>query len=387
MIKNKVEFFIKHNKLIRDLFFYSFNLIMKTWSIFIKTDKNLVLINSFAGKRFNDSPRAIFEYIISHDEYKNLKIVWAFESPEKYHLPCNKVKIDTIAYFFTALRAKYWITCVNIERGLHFKKKGTIYLNTWHGIPLKLVGSAVKHRKFNFSNINIFCCSGEYDRKIYIRDFNVKSRNILNCGLPRNDELYNTNENTVIKKRKELNIPNNKKIILYTPTWRESKDLGKSYEIAPPIDFSFWRKYLGNNYIILFRAHSFTTKTMNIKFNSFVHDYSSYNKLNDLLIVADVLISDYSSIIFDYSILERPILCFAYDYDEYTKERGFYFDLKNELPFSICKDEIELLSKIKTLDYLKESSKTATFKRKYLNYGGNATKMCVESLFKDRIHV
>lgn len=387
MFKKRLEYHIKHIVIFRYIFNFIFNSMLKSIGLFIKIDPDIVLINSFGGRRFNDSPRTIFEYIISHKEYSNLKIFWAFESPDKYDIPCEKVKIDTVKYFLIALKAKYWITSVNIERGLEFKKKETIYLNTWHGIPLKLVGSAVKHRKFNFSNIDIFCCSGEYDKKIYIKDFDVNSKSLLNSGLPRNDELYNIDKYTIIKKREKLNIPNSKKVILYTPTWRESKDLGKSYEIAPPVDFSFWRECLGDNYIILFRAHAFTTKTMNIEFNSFVYDYSSYEELNDLLIVADILISDYSSIIFDYSILERPILCFAYDYDEYIRDRGSYVDLKKELPFSICKDETELLSKISTLDYLKESNKTATFKKKYLNYGGNATKMCVESLFKDRIHV
>jgi CDP-glycerol glycerophosphotransferase len=139
--KNKIEYILKHNLLIQKTYKSIFSLVFKTIRFFVKTNQNLVLINSFGGRRYNDSPRTVYERILTNSDLNHLTVVWAFEKPEEFDIPSKKVKIDTLQYFLTALKAKYWISNVNIERGLHFKKKQTRYLNTWHGIPLKLVGN------------------------------------------------------------------------------------------------------------------------------------------------------------------------------------------------------------------------------------------------------
>src|SRR5690625_2044821 len=108
-----------------------FSSIIQIIGLVIKTDNNMILFNAH-GKKYNDSPRAIFEFMIKKGLYKRYKFVWAVDSPNKYNIPYSqKVKMDTIKYFITALRAKYWVSCVNIERGLKFKKRETKYLNTW----------------------------------------------------------------------------------------------------------------------------------------------------------------------------------------------------------------------------------------------------------------
>ena len=380
--KKHLEFILKHNLIIQKLYKVIVGNIFRAIGHFLKTENNLVLINSFGGRRYNDSPKAIFEYLKSNPKYEYLDIVWAFEEPEKFNIPCRKVKIDSWNYFKTALKAKYWITCVNIERGLHFKKKGTRYLNTWHGTPLKLVGNAVSGRRdFDCSNVDIFCYAGRYEYNINVRDFGVRPESLLCSGLPRNDELYHISSERITILRTVLNIPSDKKVILYAPTWRDSKNGGKTYAIKPPIDIDWWQKQLGNEYVILFRMHAFTTQLMGLEFNDFVRDMSTYPDINDLMIVADMLISDYSATIFDYSILERPIICFAYDYETYAKERGLYINLEEELPSGICLTEQEVITKVRTLDYTEECRKTKLFKNKYLEVGGKAIQLCVEKLF------
>ena len=348
---------------------------------FVSTDEKLILFNAH-GRKYNDSPRAIFKYMIGDERYQDYKFVWALDEPEKYDIPqCSKVRMDTIKYFITALKAKYWVTCVNIERGLHFKKKQTVYLNTWHGTPLKLIGNAVSGRKdFDFSNVDIFCYAGEYEREIYKKNLNVLENNFLLSGLPRNDELYHVSNEEITDYKRLLNIPKNKKVILYTPTWRDSTDKGKSYSIEPPIDMAYWQKELQDEYVLLLRTHAYTNKLLGIEFNEFVRDFSEYPEINHLLSVADILISDYSATIFDYSILERPIICFGYDYDEYTTDRGFYVDLEKELPSGVIESQNLVIEKIKTLDYQAECQRTLRFKKKYLEAGGNATEKCIKVL-------
>lgn len=382
-IVDRIEYILKHNILIQRIYKTTFSFIFRFIGLFIKIDNKLILFNAH-GKKYNDSPRAIYEYMCQNDFYKEFKFVWALDEPSNYDLKnAYKVKMDSASYFIIALKAKYWISCVNIERGLNFKKKETIYLNTWHGTPIKYIGNAVSGRRdFDFSTIDLFCYSGMYEKKIYLRDFNIPERSLLLSGLPRNDELYNVSLNKVKNYKKELKLPEDKKVILYAPTWRDSKDKGNSYSLNPPIDISFLEEELKDEYVLLLRTHSYTNNLMGFNFNEFARDYSAFPDINKLLMVADVLVSDYSATIFDYSILEKPIICFAYDYYEYTKERGLYINLKKEFPGGIISTQEELVKKLKTMDYKKECKRIKSFKETYLQVGGDATKKCIEHLLK-----
>lgn len=384
-LKSRIEYILKHNLIVQKSYKSIMSLIFRFIGILIPLNDKMILFNAH-GRRYNDSPKAIYLKMINDSRYKEYEFVWALDEPDKYDIPgCSKVKMDTIKYFITALKAKYWITCVNIERGLHFKKKQTIYLNTWHGTPLKLIGNAVSGRKdFDFSSVDIFCTAGKYEDEIYKRDFNVLEDNLLLSGLPRNDELYNVSDEQIETYKKVLNIPIDKKIILYAPTWRDSTDRGKSYSIKPPINIDYWKKKLQDEYVLLLRTHAYTNDVLGVKFDEFVRDLSSYPDINQLLIISDILISDYSATIFDYSILERPIICFGYDYDEYKKDRGFYFDLDEEIPNGVLRTQESVMEKILALDYKNECEKTKRFKNKYLNVGGNATVQCIDLLFKNK---
>ena len=150
-----------------------------------------------------------------------------FSDPAAFEVPgAEKVKIDTLSYFKTALRAKVWITNVNIERGLHFKKKSQIYLNSWHGTGPKASGNAVKGRNdYDFSYVDIICVDGQHTRNQMINDYNACEENLIFSGRPREDELYTFNDTTTDRVRTALNIPIGKKILLYMPTWREHGNL------------------------------------------------------------------------------------------------------------------------------------------------------------------
>lgn len=354
--------------------------VFQIWGKFQKIDDHVVLFVSFMGKSFNDSPKVLFDYMQKNEQYKKYRCVWAFEHPEKYS-ELETVKIDTPAYFKMALKAKYWITNTNIERGLKFKKKDQVYLNTWHGIALKYIGNDCPGRKdYNFDTVDYLTVSGEYDEKVFKTAFNAKESSYLRCGMPRNEELWNATEENKIELRKKLNIPEDKKVILYAPTWRESVDGGKSYSIKPPIHFDKWEEALGEEYIVLFRAHHLTTRVLGVEYNDFVRDASSYPFVNDLMIASDILITDYSAIAFDYSILCRPIFCYAYDYDGYLSERGTYFNIDERYPNKSCRTEEELLKRIQNILYEDECRNTKDFRNEFIQYGLNATKICINAI-------
>lgn len=380
-MRQRLIYIVKHNTAIQVLYRVVMSFVFRFVGLFIPVDEKMVLFVSFMGKNFNDSPKAIYDYMKSQPEYQDYRCIWAFEHPEKFP-NLETVKIDTPAYFKLALKSKYWITNTNIERGLHFKKRKQKYLNTWHGVALKHIGNDCPGRKdFNFKSVDYLVVSGDYDEKVFRSAFRAKEESYLRCGMPRNEELWLANEDEKVSLRAKLNIPENKKVILYAPTWRDSTDGGKSYSIKPPIHFEKWKTVLGDEFIVLFRAHHQTTKVLGVQFDEFVRDVSDYPAVNDLMIASDMLITDYSAIAFDYSILCKPILCYAYDYETYLKDRGTYFDIDERYPNTSCRTEEELLGRIKSVNYEEESMNTRKFRDEFIQYGSDATQKCVTVMF------
>ena len=382
----RLDYLLKHNYVINRLFNWTASSFLKVWGWFVPMDKEMVVFSGHTRK-YNDSPRTLYEYMLAHPEkYGQYKCVWALEDPANVDVQGNpiKVKSDTLGYFKYTLRAKYWITCVNIERSLHYKKGSCRYLNTWHGTPFKHVGNDAGERKdYDFGSVDLFCYASEYEKEIYKRAFRVREESMIPSGLPRNDELYRVTSQDVEEIIKRLGLPADKKIILYAPTWRDSTDNGKTCAIKPPVDAKKWEEALKEEYVVLFRMHAYTNKLLGLEFNDTLRDYSTYPNVNDLFKVADILISDYSASMADYSILERPVLCFAYDYEAYRDERGLYVDYEKDMPSGILRTEDDVLNYIKTMDYQKECQKTKTMiKEKLIHLGGNATEMCLDKLFE-----
>ncbi|PWJ70788.1 CDP-glycerol glycerophosphotransferase [Ruminococcaceae bacterium R-25] len=380
-MRKRLIYILKHNVILQKLYRVIMSFVFRVMGLFVKTDDKLILFVSFMGLGFNDSPKAIYDYLKSHPEYGSYRMVWAFEKPQD-HKELDTVRIDSFKYFKTALKAKYWVTNTNIERGLKFKKKSQIYLNTWHGIALKHIGNDCPGRKdYNFNTVDHLVVSGDHDEKVWKSAFNADEKTYLRCGMPRNEELWLASEERRAELKSKLGLPSDKKIILYAPTWRDSTDGGANYEIKPPIHLDIWKKTLGSDYIVLFRAHHQTTKVLGIQFDEFVRDYSEYPAVNDLIIVSDILITDYSAIAFDYSVLCKPIFCYAYDYETYLADRGTYFDIDDYYPNKSCRTEDDLLDRICNCDYEMECSNTKTFRDRFIKYGIGATKACVDACF------
>lgn len=383
-LKSKLIYSLKHNNALKKLYGILGSAFFRVMGLFIRTDDNLALFVSNIGKSYSGSPREIYEYVRSHQEYADIRCVWAFNDPEafeKYGL--ETIRFDTMQYFLLSLKAKYWITDVNIERSLKYKKKKTRFLNTWHGIALKHIGNDdPASGRYDYSYLDLLCVSGEHDKRVYRSALNAPDSCFLECGMPRNDRLFRATEQERRSIRQRLGIAEDQTAILYAPTWRDSTNNGVSYDLNIPMDLKKWEKELGEKYVLLFRAHDRTTKVMNVQYNDFVRDYCNYEDINDLYIAADILITDYSSVIFDYSILNKPLFCFAYDYEAYKKERGMYFDPEQEYPGGVIQTEDELLVKIKSAVTDEQREEIAAFNKRFMEYShGDATKICVEKLF------
>lgn len=379
---NKLEKMLKTNAFLQKLYIIIFSFIFKFLGIFIPTRQKQVLFQSLKGKNYGDSPLAIYNYMQNDPFFKDFSFVWAFDNPEKYNIKDAKViKFSGIKYFLTALQSGVWITNVNIERGLQFKKRDTIYVNTWHGCgPLKIDGNQQKGRNdYDYSNVDIMCSCSDWQDSCFINSMKVKKESIIRCGMPRNDELFNTSEENIKGLKEKYGINPLKKVILYAPTWRDNNNL------VIPLNFKRVKKELGDSYCILFRAHHLVANKMNIEFDDFCMDFSGQYNVNELMLISDILITDYSSILSDFSLLEKPIVLFAYDYEQYKKDRGLYSDLNILFPGNVCEDEESLIKKIKTLNYDAESEKSRAYKNKYTFPLPSSTALCVETLKKSII--
>lgn len=376
-MKRKIEQILKTNPFLNKLYTFLGSLIVKCIGIFVKKEPKTILFVSYMGKNFNDSPKMIYDRMLQDPYFEDYTFIWAFNKPSDYALEKNTktVKMDSLKYLITALKADYWVTNVNIERGLHFKKKYTKSINTWHGIPLKYVGNDVKGRSdFDFSTTNLFSYSSDYEYNIYKRAFKLTDHNLYKVGMPRNDLiLENASANTT--EIKETYQIKDKKIILYAPTWRDNPSDLKLMNLKQ------WEKDLSDEYILLIKAHGLSDQ-FNIKENNFIIDVSDYEETSALIVAADILITDYSSIMFDFALLNKPIFIYATDYDKYAKERGLYFDLMNT-GLRVFNDDSRLLDYIQQYNEHEEKEISKKISRKFNEVQSSTATEKIISIIKE----
>ena len=360
---------------------------LKLLGLFVGQDNKLILFNSYGGKKYDDSPKVIYERMLLDPRFNNYKLVWALQEPDKAIVPgrATIVKADSLKYFIIALKAKIWVTNSSIERGLNFKKKRTLCFNTWHGTAIKLMGIDIKENNQSFKGhvlirADIMLAQSQYDIDTFSHCFQLPRSCFRLTGSPRNDILANYTAEDRRKIKEKLHIDKDKYVLLYAPTFREyTKGSCNEVILDVPMNLEHWQNILGDRFVVLFRAHYEVARHMKVDGYPMFMDMSSYSDLNELIIVSDALISDYSSIYFDFSVTHKPMYCFAYDYDKYMANRGMYISLKDELPCNIHYNEDSLIDDLLSFDERKENltQDTMRFQQKYVTeYGHGAEKSC-----------
>ncbi|QBO36594.1 CDP-glycerol glycerophosphotransferase family protein [Periweissella cryptocerci] len=325
-----------------------------------------IVFESFGGRQFSDSPLATYY------EYKRrnlpVKLIWSVNRDLE---PLAKEK--HIAYIrrgtfkWARTMAKAHALVINARLPMWFPgNQQQLYAQTWHGTPLKKLGvdmarvqmpgtDTLKYKN-NFTNEvakwNALISPNRYSSDIFRRAFNFNGE-MLEIGYPRNDKLFMDDNPTQIAALKaKLQIPANKKVALYAPTWRDNQfaNIGE-YTFELPFDLAQLRAQLGDEYVLVTRMHYLIANQLDFTgYEDFVINASDYSDISDLYLVSDVLITDYSSVFFDYAILNRPVIFYAYDIDAYGEElRGFYMDYQTDLPGTIIKDTTALISELQQL--------------------------------------
>ena len=383
----------------------------------IPTENNTVLFHCFGGRQFGCTPKAIFEEIVNN-ESQNYTCIWAFKADlipsfekDPMFQTATIVDIDSQDYLDACARAKYWIFNTRVAEYIK-PKSDQIYVQCWHGTPLKRLGFDVNVETKSALNTaselaNRFKIDSEkwtylispsaYASKHLADAFGLDEERrpsvVLEEGYPRNDRIVRvcedpqTLDSFTTAFRKELGIPTDKKILLYAPTWRDdSYESGKGYVMENTLlDFPALQAALGNEWVVLFRAHYYIANHFDFSaYEGFVYDVSKQADINDLYIVADALLTDYSSVFFDYANTARPIMFFWPDYQHYANDiRGFYFDL-DELPGPHCLTNDEVIAAVQDLPNYeaKYGEDYAAFREKFCpKDDGHAAERVVSIIF------
>ncbi|MBM7539791.1 CDP-glycerol glycerophosphotransferase family protein [Amphibacillus cookii] len=331
------------------------------------TKNKVIVFESFMGKQYSDNPRAIYEYMLEH--HPEYKMYWSADRRNVYKFKgknLNYIRRFSVKWLIQMTRARYWV--VNARMPLWIKKpKRTIYLQTWHGTPLKRLGIDIdevqmpgtnsERYRANFmravSKWDYLISPNPYSTEIFRRAFQF-DKTMIESGYPRNDILVNHNNTSMINKLKDKNnLPKDKKIILYAPTWRDNQFYAKGkYKFNLEFDLDQMQESLSDQYIILLRMHYLIAENLDISsYEGFVYDFSHYEDIRELYLLSDILITDYSSVFFDYANLKRPMLFFVYDIEDYRDNlRGFYFDFEKKAPGPLVKKTEEIIDYIKRID-------------------------------------
>ena len=378
-----------------------------------KVDDKMVFFEVYGGRNYTCSPKAIYEKMLEMDEFKDYKFVWAFDDIKNHDVKKDKrlilIKSKSKDYYKYLSKSKYWIVNSIIDEGIT-KKKNQVYVQCWHGTPLKRLrydievnGSSMNSiseiRKRNDKDarkFDYFISPSKVCTERFVSAFNLKKLGkeniIIEEGYPRNDSLFNRSEKDIKNIKKKLGIPNNKKVIFYLPTFRDNQhdsSLGYTYKLE--IDFDSLMDKFSNEYVILFRPHYFIANSIDLsKYKGFIYNVSKYDEINDLYLVSDIILTDYSSVFYDFANLKRPMMFYMYDLDLYKgKLRDFYTSL-DELPGPISETQKDLERDLKNIDkiFKENKDKYEAFNKKY-NYldDGKASIRVIKKIFNNEFKV
>ncbi|WP_409302922.1 CDP-glycerol glycerophosphotransferase family protein [Peribacillus sp. SCS-155] len=372
----------------------AYKIMMRT----VKVDKELILFESGVGKQYADSPRVIFEEIVNRNV--DIKKVWVYNDP----LPVKDSRTKQIQrlspqYYYYLAKAGYWVNNQNFPTYLD-KRKETTYIQTWHGTPLKKM-------LFDIENIqgrdegylervhqatktwDYLISPSPYATNAFRSAFRYDGE-ILEVGYPRNDLFFKEEAKEIAETvQARLGIPAGKKVILYAPTFRDNQtSKNNKFVFELNFDLEKMKEALGDEYILLLRMHVVVSNKLRIpeEYRDFVMNVSSYPDIQELYLISDILMTDYSSVMFDFANTNRPILYFTYDLEDYRDNiRGFYFDFEREAPGPFLMDTDDIINAVQNINGVQKlyAQKYADFRQKFNGLeDGRAAERVIEHVLK-----
>ncbi|WP_449482072.1 bifunctional glycosyltransferase/CDP-glycerol:glycerophosphate glycerophosphotransferase [Streptomyces avidinii] len=363
--------------------------------------KGTVVFESHMGKQYSDSPKAIYEELVRSGV--PFEAIWSYAGgkPTGFPKEATLVRRWSWPYLRALAQAEYWVDNQGFPLALA-KRPGTTYIQTWHGSALKRMGFHEPRTKAQgragqdrfqaaVDRFDHFLIRSEHDARTLAKGFRLRDEVLLRTGYPRNDALVAAHRSEADSGERvrgplagEFGIDPEKKVLLYAPTFRANAD-GAVEGFEFPFDVEEFADRLGDRFTLLVRTHYLNSVTLPASVAGRVIDVSKHHDITPLLALADGLITDYSSVMFDYAVLDRPMLFFAYDYEKYATDiRGTYFDLKEKAPGPVVATADELLQAVAAFD--EADAKYAEARQRFLaEFGeydrGDAARQIVEKFF------
>jgi CDP-glycerol glycerophosphotransferase len=305
---------------------------------------------------YSCNPRAIYER--ARELVPDLRGVWVVNADAADTMPAGVEYVvpGTREYFDLIARARYFVNNVNFPNHL-VKRDGAVHVMTHHGTPVKRMGFDLVDKpgadsRVGFAGLLRRCARWDFSvtqnaftTVEWERAFPTRYET-LEVGYPRNDVLATATDEDVRRIRAELGIEPERQVVLYAPTHREYLP-----DYTPMLDLAALADGLGPDYVVMARLHYLYGEEPHLRelhSEGRIRDVAAHPSIEELCLAADVLITDYSSIMFDYGVLDRPIVIHAPDWEEYRSRRGTYFDLVAEPPGVVTATDKELIDSFRS---------------------------------------
>ena len=350
--------------------------------------EDVVLFESWRGQ-FSDNPRAISEEL--HRRGADLRHVWVADPALTGELPAWVVPVapESARHLAMMGRARYLVANGTVL-GFNRKRRGTTFLQTWHGTPLKKIGfhtkrddsrtsrQAAKSLKRNIPDWDLLLSPNRFSTPI-LRDAFRYSGTVLETGYPRNDLLLAPEAGEVRERvRERLGIAGDQRAVLYAPTFRDRA------RFAREADVQRLARDLGESHVVLLRMHKTDAGQLTLGSSALFCDVSAYPDNRELYLAADLLVTDYSSVMFDFAVTGKPMLFFTPDLAQYRDElRGFYFNFEAEAPGPLLFTLDDVTRALEDLDAIVDGHRDAyaLFRERFCHLeDGHASERVVDAL-------
>lgn len=318
--------------------------------------REAIVFESGLGRQYSDSPRSIYEELVRRKDPR--RKVWVHDKAIPVWDPgLVVVKRLSPAYFWHLGRSRYWVNNQNFPHYVRRRRTG-VYVQTWHGTPLKrmlhdldeVIGrddGYVERVNRAIGQWTTLLSPSPYATHAFRSAFRYDG-DVLETGYPRNDVLCRQETSTLAEQvRQRLQLPAGKRVVLYAPTFRDDVRSRRGFSFELPFDLERFGQEMGEDVVLLLRMHVLVADRLAVPtaLKHQVIDASRYPDIQELMLVSDVLVTDYSSVFFDYALLGRPMVFHAYDLERYRDTlRGFYLDYESEVPGPVTTTEDQLLS-------------------------------------------
>lgn len=350
------------------------------------TLRDAVLFESFQGKVIGDNPLDIFNEV--KQRYPNLEFLWTIGKGTKAPAGARGVRFGSREWLQALATSKYLVNNTNFP--WYFRKvPGQVYLQTWHGTPLKRLGRDIPNNYLTKSYLDTMDREATYwdflispspfCTEVFPSSFGYRG-NIIETGYPRNDRLSKISgaQRQEIRERIGVSDPSTF-VVLYAPTWRDyNRSATGNWQ---SVNFMDENIELPAGFQMIYRGHTNTHAVHKEEVAGRAIDVTLYPDVTELYIAADILITDFSSVMFDYTVTGKPIMFLAPDLERYRAERGFYFDFESLAPGPILNSDTEVLQALGRIEQISKlyEPRYRAWQQKFNSLeDGNAAKRVVD---------